>query len=282
MHPVRIGRRIIWRMRASYPFHRALLRAAGVAATSAVTAMPAVAGGSYYRGYAYTLGDHRLVYQESHWLYDENGIGRRLVIYSCADGQPFARKWVNTAPGTATPDVDLLDARTGYREGVRSHAGLREVFSQASSSAPEQHAPIPSPPNAVIDAGFDAFVREHWDLLSAPGVAPLPFLIPSQLKFVDFSAKKLRDEHTDGRDVRWFRLQLNGWYAFVLPHIDVAYDLQNHDLFEYRGLSNIRGDGNRNLTVTIQFPPGERRADVVQADVQRAAGMPLTGRCASS
>jgi hypothetical protein len=244
-------------------------------------AMPAGAG-TYYRGYAYTADDHRLLYLESHWLYEQNGVGHRLVIYSCADGQAFARKWVDTAPGTATPDVDMLDARTGYREGVRSHAGQREVFSQASASAPEKHAPIASPRNAVIDAGFDAFVREHWDALSTPGVAPLPFLIPSQLKYVDFSAKKLRDEHADGRDVRWFRLQLDGWYAFVLPHIDVAYDLQNHDLYEYRGLSNIRGDGNRNLTVTIQFPPGERRADVALPDVQRAADVPLTGRCASS
>ena len=88
-------------------------------------------------------------------------------------------------------------------------------------------------------------------------------------------------EQSDGRGIRWFRLQLDGWYAFVLPHIDVAYDAQNHDLFEYRGLSNIRGSGNRNLTVTIQFPPAEHRADTGVPDVERAAAMPLTGRCAS-
>ncbi|HWW21391.1 MAG TPA: hypothetical protein VNZ06_11340, partial [Steroidobacteraceae bacterium] len=134
---------------------------------------------------------------------------------------------------------------------------------------------------AVIDAGFDAFVREHWNDLTTPGVAPLPFLVPSELRFVDFSAKKLRDEQIRGRDVSWFRLKLDGWYAFVLPHIDVAYDTQNHDLFEYRGLSNIRGNGNHNLDVTIQFPPEEHRGDLSMPEVQRAAQMPLTGRCAS-
>jgi hypothetical protein len=154
------------------------------------------------------------------------------------------------------------------------------VFSQADATAPEKSAPISTPQNAVIDAGFDAFVRDLWDALT-PGVAPLPFLIPSQLRYVDFSAKMLKDEQSAGHEIRWFRLQLNGWYAFALPHIDVAYDTQNHDLYEYRGLSNIRGSGNSNLTVTIQFPPGEHRSGLSMADVKQAAGTPLTGRCAS-
>jgi hypothetical protein len=236
----------------------------------------------YYRGYAYTADDHALLYTESHWLYEEQGSGHRLVIYSCPNGEPFARKFVDTAPGASTPDVNMLDGRTGYREGVRTAEGHREVFQQISEAAAEKHSPITTPPNAVIDAGFDAFVREHWDALSSPGVSPLPFLIPSELKYIDFSARKLRDEQAGERAVRWFRLQLDGWYAFVLPHIDVAYDASTRDLYEYRGLSNIRGKGNRNLTVTIQFPPQERRSDVAMPEVQKAAAMALSGRCASS
>jgi hypothetical protein len=244
-----------------------------------MVAAPTLAG-TFYKGYAYT-DDHRLLYSESHWLYIDKGVNHRLVIYACPDGQPFGRKWVDTAPGASAPDVDMLDARWGYREGVRTRAGQREVYSQANGNAPEKHAPIGSPPNAVIDAGFDAFVREHWNDLSAAGVAPLPFLVPSELRYVDFSASKLRDEQSGGHDIRWFRLKLDGWYAFALPHIDVAYDAQNHDLFAYRGLSNIRGNGNHNLEVVIEFPTAEHRADIDMPEVERAAALALTGRCAS-
>ena len=259
---------------SSLPLVRTALAVLGLLAGPAL-------GGEFYRGYAYTPEDHKLLYTESHWLYEDDGVGHRLVIYSCADGQAFARKWVDTAPGTATPDVDMADGRTGYREGVRTRAGQRQVYSQADASSPEKQAPLGSPPNAVIDAGFDAFVRERWEALSSTGVDPLPFLILSQLRFVEFSAKKLRDEQSDGRATRWFRLQLSGWYAFILPHIDVAYDAQTRDLLEFRGISNIRGTGGRNLTVNIVFPPGEHRHDVGAADVQRAAAAPLSGRCAS-
>lgn len=242
-------------------------------------AAPTLAG-TFYKGFAYS-DDHRLLYTESHWLYVDHGVNHRLVIYACPDGQPFGRKWIDTAPGEAAPDVDMFDARWGYREGVRTRSGQREVYTQASSDAPEKHAPIGSAPNSVIDAGFDAFVREHWDQLSGPGVAPVPFLVPSELRYVDFSVSKQRDEHSDGHDIRWFRLKLDGWYGFALPHLDVAYDAQSHDLFAYRGVSNIRGKSNHNLEVSIEFPGTEHRDDIGMPDVERAAALPLTGRCAS-
>jgi hypothetical protein len=294
MHPQLIARRTILRMRQIPSIGRSTPRGdwraqprrvrsglkcvAGLASIGALTATPA---GQYYQGYAYAADGQRLLYREAHWLYSENGVEHRLVVYTCPDGAPFVRKRVDTAPGAATPDVDLLDGRGGYREGVRTQDGRREVFAQADARSPERRAalPLPPPPNAVIDAGFDAFVREHWDVLSGAGVSPVPFLVPSQLRYLDFSAHLLSDSHADGADIRWFRLSLASWYGFALPHIDVGYDVQTHELREYRGLSNIRDAAGRNLSVRIRFPPSVRRADVTAAEVERAAAMPLTGRC---
>jgi len=232
-----------------------------------------------YQGYAYASGEHRLLYQETHWLYSAGGSERRLVLYSCPDGEPFERKNVDTAPGAITPDIDLFDARNGYHEGVRTRDGRREVFQQVNAQAPERHAALASPPNAVIDAGFDAFVRAHWDALSAGGMSPVPFLVPSELGYLNFSARLLRDEDARDGQLRWFRLSLASWYGFVLPHIDIAYDKRTQQLREYKGVSNIRDRKGRNLNVLIQFPPSERRTDVSDAEVDRAMHRPLTGRC---
>jgi hypothetical protein len=251
------------------------------AALASIGAVTAAAAGQYYQGDAYAASDHRLLYRESHWLYTESGVEHRLVVYTCPSGEAFVRKRIDTAPGAATPDVDLFDARLGYREGVRTRAGRREVFAQADARSPERRAelPLPQPPHAVIDAGFDAFVRDNWNTLSGTGVSPVPFLVPSQLRYLDFSARMLRDSHGDEGDVRWFRLSLASWYGFALPHIDVAYDMQTHELREYSGLSNIRDGDGRNLNVAIRFPPSARRSDVTVAEIERAAAMPLTGRC---
>jgi hypothetical protein len=253
-----------------------------IAGLAAIGVSAACVASQYYQGYAYAADDGRLLYREAHWLYTDGGTEHRLVVYSCPDGDPFVRKRIDTAPGAATPDVDLFDARGGYREGVRTRDGRREVFAQADARSPERSAPLPmaTSPNAVIDAGFDAFVRAHWDTLSASGVSPLQFLVPSELRYLDFSARVLRDSRSDGAELRWFRLSLASWYGFALPHIDLAYDAQTHELREYRGLSNIRDGDGRNVRVNIRFPPSERRTDVAAAQVERAAAVPLTGRCA--
>jgi hypothetical protein len=252
-----------------------VLAAVGIGCTASGIA-PA---GEFYRGYAYAPADHRLLYTESHWQYQQQGVGHRLVIYSCPDGKAFARKWVDNTPGASIPDLDMLDGRTGYREGVRSQGGQREVYFQPDASSPSRQAPLEHPPDAVIDAGFDAFVREHWDELSTRGVDPLPFLILSQLRYLQFSAKKLRDSQDPAGASRWFRLQLSGWYAFALPHIDVSYDVQTHDLLAFQGISNIRGSGGHNLSVAIEFPPAEHRHDSADGDLQQAAARPVDGRC---
>jgi hypothetical protein len=239
------------------------------------------AAGQHYEGFAYAISDGKLLYRESHWQYTEDNVERHLIVYRCANGDPFARKHVDAAAGAVTPDFDMLDARSGYREGVRTRQGHREVFEQADARAPERSAPLTVPRNAVIDAGLDAFVRAHWNVLSDTGVSPVPILVPSRLGYMDFSAHKLRDVRADGMDVRWFRLSLSNWawVGFALPHLEVGYDALTHERREYRGLIDIRGDDNRNLNVRIDFPPAERRTDITLADVARADAAPLTGRC---
>jgi len=239
------------------------------------------AAGQHYEGYAYAIGDGKLLYQESHWQYTEGNIDRHLIVYRCINGEPFALKHVDAVAGAGavTPDFDMLDARSGYREGVRTRQGYREIFEQADARTPERRAPLTIPQNAVIDAGLDAFVRAHWNVLSDTGVSPVPILVPSRLGYIDFSARKLRDARVDGNDVRWFLLSLSSWVGFALPHIEVGYDALTRERREYRGLTDIRGDGNRNLNVRIDFPPAERRTDITLADIARAAETPLTGRC---
>jgi hypothetical protein len=239
------------------------------------------AAGQHFEGYAYAIDDGKLLYRESHWQYTEDNIERHQIVYRCANGDPFARKRVDGVAGTVTPDFDMFDARSGYRDGVRTRQGYREVFEQADAQAPERRAPLTVPQNAVIDAGLDAFVRAHWNVLSDTGVSPVPILVPSRLGYLDFSARKLRDTRVDGNDVRWFRLSLAAlaWVGFAIPHIEVGYDTLTHEKREYRGLIDIRGADNRNLNVRIDFPPAERRAGITLADVARAAETPLTGRC---
>ncbi|MGN6282603.1 hypothetical protein [Frateuria sp.] len=222
--------------------------------------------------------DGRLLYRESHWVFATPEGRTRLVLYRCPDGEPFARKWVRDHGQPTSPDFELEDARRGYREGVRRRAdGRREVFVRRDTGSAGRSALLDDAPAPVIDAGFDAFLRAHWNLAPDASLG-VPFLLPSRLGTLDFKVRRLPDQVIDGRPERRFRLGLDSLIGFALPHLDVAYDARSRALRRFRGIANIRDVEGRNLSVRIDFAPPEP-IDNASATVQDAARQPLTGRC---
>lgn len=225
--------------------------------------------GQSYEGIAYAPDGKGLLYRETHWV-----VGKRhLVLYRCPDGRAFARKRLDYASHPTAPDYEVTDARDGYRTGVQTTAAGREAFLQARAGQRARRAALPA--GAVVDAGFDAFIRTAWDRLGGKGRVAVPFLVPSRLQAMDFQveARPLR-----AAGARVFRLSLASWIGGVLPHIDVTYDAATRTLLRFQGMSDVRDGRGRNLVVDIRFPPELRRQAPASA-LEAAAALPLDGTC---
>ena len=220
-----------------------------------------------YEGLAHDSKTGRLLYLESHWIES----GRRLVLYRCPSGEPFARKLVMGT--TAAPDFELVDGRDGYREGVRSRAGIREVYSRASESAAERRKSLPAGGDQVIDAGFDAYVRQHWDGLAKAQDKDIAFVVPSRLQSMDFVLSPLPSSAGN----RKFGLALGAWYGSLLPGITVTYS-NDRRLVRFEGIGNIRTAQGKYPNVRIEFPR-DRRGVATDAELAVATRMPLVRSC---
>jgi len=229
-----------------------------------------------YTGDAYDLASDTLLYRESHYVRTGAEGSERFVLYRCPDGRPFARKLVRSGSDAQLPDFDLLDARLNYREGARRRDGEIEVYAQRSAELPTQSAVLAPPANAVVDAGFDAFVHAQWDALARGEAVHFAFLVPSRRRFYEFKVHKV-DDAARPREMT-IRLSLGAWYAFLLPHIDVSYDTATRRLLRYEGLANIRDAERRNYRVRIEFPPLPRTPAKDEFDAALAA--PLAADCA--
>lgn len=237
--------------------------------------------GERYEGLAYARGGGSLLYSETHWLREQGAAKEHLVLYRCPDGAAFARKRLREQPSEQAPDFEFEDARYGYREGVRTSAAGREVFVQARAGVRPEVRPLPEAAGAVIDAGFDAFVRSHWAGLSSGGGVTVPFLIPSRFEFWRFRIADARDGQVDGRPVRRLRMSLSAWYGFALPKIELAYEPDGGRLVEFQGLGTIRDREGRPLDVRILFPADRRRpAPSSDSEVAALWTRPLVSRCA--
>lgn len=232
----------------------------------------AVAANQHYLGYAYDSRDGAERYREEHWVVREGGRQLRLVLYRCPGGAAFARKWVRGAIDDPAPDFALYDQRDGYREGVDSRHGARYVYVQAHAGAPMQSQKLRAVDDAVVDAGFDAWLRANWQ----PPAAPLRFLLPSRL---DWMSLTVQARDAAGQGERSFRLRLDAWYGFAAPALRVTYDSASRRLLRFEGPSNLRDGNGGTQTVRIEFPADAIRPPPSAQDMEAAAATPLVSRC---
>lgn len=244
-------------------------------------AVAAAHAGERYEGLAYARQGGALLYTETHWVHEQAGATLHAVLYRCPDGNPFARKRLLTRAGPQAPDFEFVDARDGYREGVRTMPdGGREVFVQPGAQLPLESRPLRMPPDGVIDAGFDAFVRAQWAALSSGATVTVPFLVPSRFDFWRFRIADARDGRVDGQPVRVLRMRADAWYGFALPGIDLAYEPDGRRLVMFEGIGTIRDRQGRHLEVRIEFPKARRLAVPTAAEEAMAAlASPLVSRC---
>jgi hypothetical protein len=215
-----------------------------------------------YFGVAAAQRSGQLLYGESHVLhYHDDQLAERVVLYTCPDGTPFARK-SSAYANLLAPDFLFEDRTNGVREGVRAGdrpGSPRTVFFRGPDGKSEKSAPLPVLTDLVIDSGFDEFVRRNWGALLSTGSVPLQFLVPSRLEAMSFQLQHVRKGMEDGVPTEVFRLKPQGIVGWIAPSIDVSYSEREHLLVRYEGMSNLRDKGGENLRIDITFRLSDRK-----------------------
>lgn len=207
-----------------------------------------------YDGMAVDAGIGTALYTERHLLREVDGAAtERLVRYTCPDGGVFARKRVDYAPSRVAPDFRLDDGRDGYREGLRRTPRGLVAFSRERTGKPEESAIVESSAKLVADAGFDAFVQDHWKALLAGDALPLDFVVPARHTAYSFKLKRIGALQIAGTPAVTFRLKVTGLLGLLAPQIDVSYAESSRRLLRFEGVTNVHDERGRQWTARIDF-----------------------------
>lgn len=204
-------------------------------------------------GTASNLKSGEVVYREYHDISQQ----QHTVRYVNPADVLIASKTIYYSHGYNTPEYLLEDKRFGRRTGSKWQDGHFIIFRQ--ENADKHHEKSIKPANdVVIDAGFDFFIRSHWDDLIDGKVLPFSFAIADPLAILDMkltevtAAKTAIKQHSDS--YRYFlassRNRLIGW---ALPDIHLAYSRDSHLLQVYQGPSNLTDNDDKSQTVTIRY-----------------------------
>ena len=228
-------------------------------------------------GRAYAAADGRLLYRETHWLQGSAEARSRLVLYRCADGRPFARKWMTPQGSAQTPDFTFDDGRDGHQEGVRGAGTARTVYSRADAGAPTVSGDLQIPPDAVVDAGFDAAVRRHWAALQAGQGVAFQFLLPSRQRLVPLRLQRIGRVDWQGQPAERLQMKLDAWFGFAVPAVTLVYASADRRLLQFSGTGNIRDSKGRYPQVRVEFPAMPVATSA--AELASARTQPLVKTC---
>lgn len=226
-----------------------------------------------------TTADGTLAYREVHWQRGTGDGMERWVQYECPDGRPFARKQMPATALTQARGYQWEDRRIGQIASVKVNDRFVQLNWKEDASAPSRVQQIPLPANAVIDAGFDAAVRNHWKALMRGDRIRLTFLVPGRQRFYPVQVQRRGAVRWQGLAAQSIEVRLDTWYGAVVPRLSLIYADADRRLLEFRGNSNLRDSRGEYPHVTVRFakPAAERPA----RQWQEAFAQPLTGRCST-
>lgn len=208
-----------------------------------------------FNGEAFDLKTGKRLYYDHHEEFYENGKHiYSLIEYKDVNGKVFAKKKIVFQKNPIRVDFKLEDFRDGYIEGADVVGNKINFIYRKNNKEEIKEASIPIPANAVIDGGFDYFVRENWDQILAGNKKILNLCAPSQQDCFKFVVFKTGETKRGEIDVISMKVELNNpvLAAFVKP-ILLVYEKDTKKLLQYDGISNINNEDGKSHVVRITY-----------------------------
>jgi len=213
-------------------------------------------------GEAWSSDGGTLLYREYHFAEDPSLDLPTRILYLDPEGQLFAEKSLSYHQSLNAPAVSYIDHRSQAQVEVAhngdSRARMVRVAFRADEDSRKRSRDIDLSDTLIIDAGFDPFIRQHWDALVNGNRITAPFLVPSRLDTIRVGVTNTRrsDCAIDGEDILCFTVRPAGMLRVVgwlVDPIYLAYDSQTQRLLMFDGVSNIPDDAGDNQTVRLLY-----------------------------
>lgn len=200
-------------------------------------------------GNAYAIDGSQLEYREFHY-YSEDQLDHR-VIYQTPDEQPVAIKVLDYRNGLTAPA--FRQRGISYAEIIKVEWVGDSLEVNYQQDGKQRQKLIAAARPLVVDAGFDHFIRSHWQSLLNGETVDFNFLAVSRLSLIGLQVKKTACHYETAQD-QCFQVQPSNWLiSLLVDAIELGYNADTRLLSRFRGLGNISNDAGDSLKVDIHY-----------------------------
>lgn len=206
-----------------------------------------------YSATAFDLEGGELLYVEKHVETLEKGrLAEREVRYEDPAGQLIAEKLVRYDESPVAPSFEMTDFRVGLREGAEVDAGSVVLFSGPTNERDRRRS-VRRPRGAVIDAGFDVFMRDNFEAVVSGERVEFNFAVPALRRFFRFQLVPQGEVSYRGETAFLVKMRpAAALLRLAVDPIELVYS-QDGRLLEFRGLANVCDEKGDRYKARIVF-----------------------------
>lgn len=209
----------------------------------------------YVTGKAFEPGSSTLLYIEEHYKVADT---LHKVVYLDPDKELVAEKLIDYSKNAYAPDVQVDDYRARRATTIEhgdevcqvTIAGLDSVETKDTSTfKPDKHD--------VMDAGFDNYVRKHWERLSQGETVKFRFMLPLRDSTIGLKVKPRQcenEEDLNNKEAMCFRISPSNWLVSALAApIDLVYERDTQRLLRFVGQGQLPDAKGRSMEVDLRY-----------------------------
>lgn len=209
-----------------------------------------------YSGTASDLTSGQFYYTEEHEEWQNSGeVVETFITFKDNTDQTIVKKKIDYSKNGSRPDFLLEDLRDGYLEGAESKGEYTELKYRKNSSRKLETKLIRIPEPAVVDGGFNHFVKSKWSELMEGKRIVFHFAVPSAMDYFTFRVSKVEEKNFSGKNAVIFKMEPDQLIlrSLVQPII-LTYNISTKRLMQYEGISNINDLKGKSYKVKIRYP----------------------------
>lgn len=210
-----------------------------------------------YNGVASDLESDEIYFTEHHeeYLSDTQSTELTEIEYRNPAGKMIVKKRIDYSRNHFCPDFMQEDVRDGYIEGANVTGEEIELIYRKNKKKNIQRKKIKIPSPAVIDGGFNYFLKSHWNELMKGEQIRLNFAVPSQLTYYSFRVFKIREETVNQKKIIVFKMEPDALLLRMLvAPILLTYNLETRRLMQYQGITTINDASGKSFKAKIIYP----------------------------
>lgn len=182
----------------------------------------------------------------------------QIYVNYTRNGGAFASKELDYSSNSFIPTVKQIDQRTGETRIAKTDQHQVQLSYQASAGKKVEISNLAIEDVDMVDAGFDTFVKAHWDRLIAGESLSINFGSIAHLKSLPLRIKSLpinkcSQQKNAPPAQHCFSVDIdNSLLRLLLSNIKISYD-NNKRLVQFSGVVNLQDDLQKSQTATINY-----------------------------